>query len=74
MTNELTYPADSLFDNVMFDRDGELDILFYQLRGIYTSSSGFWRLLENNKILFVSATMTGNLDCQNQNWFSIRRT
>jgi len=53
MTNELTFIADSLFDKVIFDKDGE-SWIFYFTEGIYANSSGFWRLLQKHKILFVS--------------------
>ena len=53
MTNELTFKTNSLFDNVAFDKDGDC-WTFYFADKIYTSSSGFWRLLEKNKIIFVS--------------------
>ena len=53
MTNELTFIADSLFDKVVFDKDGE-NWIFYFSKRIYANSSGFWRLLKKHKILFVS--------------------
>ena len=53
MTNELTFNTNSLFDNVTFDKDADC-WLFSFADNIYASSSGFWRLLENNKIIFVS--------------------
>jgi hypothetical protein len=53
MTNELTFIADSIFDQVTFDRDGESWIFSFTKR-VYASSSGFWRLLKKDKILFVS--------------------
>ena len=53
MTNELTFIADSLFDKVIFDKDGE-NWIFYFTEKIYANSSGFWRLLQKHKILFVS--------------------
>ena len=53
MTNELTFIADSLFNQVTFDRDGESWIFSFS-EGVYASSSGFWRLLKKDKILFVS--------------------
>jgi hypothetical protein len=53
MTNELTFIAHSLFDKVIFDKDCN-NWLFYFAERIYASSSGFWRLLQKDKILFVS--------------------
>jgi hypothetical protein len=53
MPNELTFISDSLFEKVTFDKDGE-NWIFSFAENVYASSSGFWRLLENNKILFVS--------------------
>ena len=52
MTNELTFIADSLFEKVIFDKDGE-NWMFYFSERIYANSSGFWRLLQKNKILFI---------------------
>ena len=53
MTNELTFTANSLFDKVTFDKEADC-WLFSFADKIYASSSGFWRLLEMNKIIFVS--------------------
>jgi len=53
MTNELTFNTNSLFDKVIFDKDADC-WLFSFADKIYATSSGFWRLLENNKIIFVS--------------------
>jgi hypothetical protein len=53
MTNELTFIANSLFDKVLFDKDGG-NWIFYFTEGVYASSSGFWRLLQKHKISFVS--------------------
>jgi hypothetical protein len=53
MTNELSFIANSLFDKVIFDKDCD-NWLFYFAERIYASSSGFWRLLRKDKILFVS--------------------
>ncbi|HMI80138.1 MAG TPA: hypothetical protein VK484_15170 [Ferruginibacter sp.] len=53
MTNELTFITNSLFDKVTFDKDADF-WLFSFADKIYASSSGFWRLLEKNKIVFVS--------------------
>ena len=53
MTNELTFITNSLFDKVTFDKDAECWIFSFA-DNIYASSSGFWRLLEKNKISFVS--------------------
>jgi hypothetical protein len=64
MTNELTFIADSLFDKVIFDKDGE-SWIFHFTEGIYANSSGFWRLLQKHKILFVSLDNNQQLDYQN---------
>ena len=53
MTNELTFTTNSLFDKVTFDKEADC-WLFSFADKIYASSSGFWRLLEINKIIFVS--------------------
>ena len=53
MTNELTFTTNSLFDKVTFDKEADC-WLFTFADKIYASSSGFWRLLEMNKIIFVS--------------------
>jgi len=53
MTNELTFTTNSLFDKVTFDKEADC-WLFSFADKIYASSSGFWRLLEMNKIIFVS--------------------
>jgi hypothetical protein len=53
MTNKLTFTTNSLFDNVVFDKDAEC-CYFYFVGNIYVSSSGFWRLLIEDKIDFVS--------------------
>jgi hypothetical protein len=53
MINELTFITNSLFDKVTFDKDADY-WRFSFTDNIYASSSGFWRLLEKNKIIFVS--------------------
>ena len=53
MTNELTFTTNSLFDKVTFDNEADCWIFSFADK-IYASSSGFWRLLEMNKIIFVS--------------------
>ena len=53
MTNELTFITNTLFDKVIFDKDSDC-WYFYFANKIYASSSGFWRLLKRNKIIFVS--------------------
>jgi hypothetical protein len=53
MTNELTFITNSLFDKATFDKDAACWRFFFA-DNIYASSSGFWRLLEKNKIFFVS--------------------
>lgn len=53
MTKELTFTTKSLFDNVTFDKDGSC-WYFYFADKIFISSSGFWRLLTDDKIELVS--------------------
>ena len=53
MTNVLTFITNSLFEKVTFDKDADC-WLFSFAEKVYASSSGFWRLLEKNKIIFVS--------------------
>ena len=53
MTNELTFTTNSLFDNIVFDKDGDC-WYFYFADNIFASSSGFWRLLIEGKIDLVS--------------------
>ena len=53
MTNELIFTTNSLFDNVAFDKDAD-SWRFYFSDNIYVSIYGFWRLLKNNKITWVS--------------------
>ena len=53
MTNEFTFTTNSLFDKVTFDKDTDY-WLFSFADNIYASASGFWRLLEKNKIIYVS--------------------
>jgi hypothetical protein len=53
MTNEMTFTTNTVFDKVIFDAEAEC-WTFYFDDGIYASSSGFWRLLIKNKIVFVS--------------------
>jgi hypothetical protein len=53
MTNELTFTTNSLFDNIVFDKDGDC-WYFYFSDKIFACSSGFWRLLIENKIDLVS--------------------
>lgn len=53
MTNELTFITNSPFDNVIFDKNAD-SWRFYFSDDIYVSAYGFWRLLINNKITWVS--------------------
>ena len=53
MTNELTFITNTLFDKVIFDKNSNC-WLFTFADKIYASSSGFWRLLKHNKIIFIS--------------------
>ena len=53
MTNEFTFTTNSVFDNIVFDKDGDC-WYFYFSDKIFASSSGFWRLLIENKIKLVS--------------------
>ncbi|WP_419803427.1 hypothetical protein [Mucilaginibacter sp.] len=53
MTNELTFTTNSLFENVTLDKYAE-NWTFSFANNVHVSSTGFWRLLVNNKIVFVS--------------------
>jgi len=53
MTNEMTFTTHSLFDNIAFDKDADC-WYFYFADKIFANSSGFWRLLIENKIELVS--------------------
>lgn len=53
MSNELTFIADSSFKKAIFKIDQE-KWTFYFAQKIHANSTGFWRLLQNNKLLFVS--------------------
>jgi hypothetical protein len=53
MTTDLTFKTNSLFDSVTYDKDAD-SWHFYFADKIYTSSCGFWRLLESNRIVFIS--------------------
>jgi hypothetical protein len=53
MTTDLTFKTNSIFDSVVYDRDAD-SWHFYFADKIYASSSGFWRLLKANRIVFVS--------------------
>jgi hypothetical protein len=53
MTNEMTFSTNSLFENVTFNQDADCWTFSFTDQ-IYVSASGFWRLLINNKIAFVS--------------------
>lgn len=55
MTNEMTFTTHSLFDNIAFDKDAEY-WYFYFADKIFASSSGFWRLLIENKIEVIKDT------------------
>ena len=53
MTKDLTFKTNSIFDSVTYDKDAD-SWHFYFADRIYVSSSGFWRLLNANRIVFVS--------------------
>jgi len=53
MTTDLTFKTNSIFNSVSYDKDAD-SWHFYFADKIYVSSSGFWRLLEANRIVFVS--------------------
>lgn len=53
MTTDLTFKTNSIFDSVAYDKDAD-SWHFYFADKIYVTSSGFWRLLESNKIIIVS--------------------
>lgn len=53
MTTDLTFKTNSIFDSVSYDKVTD-SWHFYFGDKIYASSSGFWRLLEANRIVFVS--------------------
>jgi hypothetical protein len=53
MTNEITFATNTLFENVTFDRNADSWVFSFS-DNIYVSASGFWRLLRNNNIAFVS--------------------
>ena len=53
MKNELAFTTNFLFENVTFDKEAE-SWRFYFSDSVYFSAYGFWRLLTNNKITWVS--------------------
>ncbi|MBC8042508.1 MAG: hypothetical protein IAF08_03595 [Rhizobacter sp.] len=53
MAKELIFKANSVFDSITYDEDAN-HWYFTFSDEIYASSSGFWRLLEANKIVLVS--------------------
>jgi hypothetical protein len=53
MTKDLTFKTNSIFDSVTYDKDAD-SWQFYFADKIYVSTSGFWRLLKANRIVFVS--------------------
>jgi hypothetical protein len=53
MISEITFATKSLFENVTFDRNAD-SWAFSFTDNIYVNASGFWRLLKNNSIAFVS--------------------
>lgn len=53
MTTDLIFKTNSIFESVSYDKDTD-SWNFYFTDKIYVSSSGFWRLLEANKITIVS--------------------
>ncbi len=53
MTTDLIFKTNSIFDSVTYDKDAA-SWHFYFADKIHASSCGFWRLLEANRIVFVS--------------------
>lgn len=53
MTNELIFQTNSSFNSINYDKDGESWHFLFEDK-IWFTSSGFWRLLVNNKIVCVS--------------------
>ena len=53
MTNEITFATNSLFENVTFNRNAASWVFSFS-NNICVGASGFWRLLRNNKVAFVS--------------------
>ena len=53
MINELTFITDLLFECVTFDKEAD-SWRFYFADKVYVSVYGFWRLLTNDKITWVS--------------------
>ena len=53
MTKDLTFKTNSIFEIVTYDKDAD-SWHFYFADRIYVSSSGFWRLLNANRVVFVS--------------------
>ena len=53
MITDLTFKTNSIFDSVAYDKDANA-WYFSFADNIYASSSGFWRLLKANRIVFVS--------------------
>lgn len=53
MASRLTFITNSLFKTVIFNKDADRWSFYFQ-NNIYASASGFWRLLEKNKVVFVS--------------------
>ena len=58
MITDLTFKTNSIFDSVAYDKDTNA-WYFSFADNIYASSSGFWRLLKANRIVFVSL----DIDC-----------
>ncbi|WP_026898937.1 hypothetical protein [Daejeonella oryzae] len=53
MTKDLIFKPNSIFDSVSFNKDADR-WQFNFADNIYVASSGFWRLLESNRIVIVS--------------------
>jgi len=53
MKEDLIFKTNSSFNSVTYDKDSDR-WQFYFADTIHVASSGFWRLLESNRIVFVS--------------------
>ena len=53
MKEELAFKTDSLFYSISYDKDAD-SWTFSFADDIYVEASGFWRLFERNKIVYVS--------------------
>jgi hypothetical protein len=63
MKKELTFSANSVFENVTYDKESD-NWTFLFAENICINASGFWRLLQKNKFYMCHLIMDINLDCQ----------